>query len=642
MKRRTLLLLSSVVVAVSAAWLAGTLRGDAPLAAWQQLAPGVWRTTSAPYGYALVEDGHALLIDAPLDPAGLSDLAKVQRIEEVWLTHHHRDTCAAAGFLVERKIPVRAPKASADWLTPSAVAKFWQESIPLRNSRTAYFVVPEGIDGIDYSLDEGTTKQWRGWTLKAVATPGHSRDHFSFAASKLATTQPLVFCGDALAAPGQLWTPYATDWDHWTDAGLAPALQSLRTLANLKPQTLFPAHGEPIARDVAKALEQTAANAEEMAFLKSFERFSKQRLGNPPTYPFLVPRAQVGSGGDQPWSRVSDHVWITGNTYVLVSDRDRAFAVIDPWGRRSVDQIAKLRAEQKLGRLELVMFSHAHYDHYDGVYDLPGYDPKGATPPFAVWALDEVAKPIADPLRLRAPFLDARPVRFDRRLTDGETASWREYSFRFHHLPGQSYYTMGVEAAIDGKRCWFTADNFFHQDQYSGTGGWMGLNRSWPIPYARSAQKVLDSRPDWILAEHGGPYVFDAEDYRRRVRWGETSAKAADALCVSGEHRREWDPYRVQALPLLQRAKPGATIRVELMATAVGDKPETFQLALAGRGVAPDGEWTLEATPGKPKTVTAPLTISPNAKRGRHVFPVRIRESRYADALDVFFAVDVE
>src|SRR5262249_57701059 len=113
----------------------------------------------------------------------------------------------------------------------------------------------------------------------------------------------------------------------------------------------------------------------------------------------------------------------------------------------------------------------------------------------------------------------------------------------------------------------------------------MGLNRSWPLPYARSAQMVLDAGPEWVLAEHGGPYEFSAEDYRRRVKWGEASAKAADALCVSGHHRREWDPYRVQVLPLLQKPLPGATINIELIATAVGDQPETFAIALAGRGL---------------------------------------------------------
>lgn len=642
MKRRAAILGLTLAALALAAWLGGTLHGERPPAAWEQIAPGVWRTSAMPHGYALVADGHALLIDAPHDPAGLNEAAKVAQIDEVWLTHHHRDTCAVVPALIARKVPVRAPRASADWLSPAAVARFWQESIPLRSSRTAYFVVPAGIDGIDYSLNDGAIKQWRGWTLKTVAAPGHSRDHVAFAATRDGEAEPILFCGDALARPGCLWTPFTCDWDHWTDAGLGPTIKSLRTLAALQPRLVLPAHGAPIRERCAQAFEKTAANAEEMAFLKSFERFTKQRLGNAPEYPFLVPRTQVGSGGDQPWSKVSEHVYITGNTYVLISGQECAFAVIDPWGARSVKQIAKLREDLKLGRLELVMFSHAHYDHYDGVYDLPGYDPKGAVPPFAIWALDRVAEPIADPLRLRAPFLDARPVRFDRRFKDGEAADWREYSFRFHHLPGQSFYTMGVAATIDGKRCWFTADNFFHQDQYSGTGGWMGLNRSWPLPYAQSAQKVLDAAPDWVLAEHGGPYVFSAEDYRRRVQWGEASAKAADALCVSGRHRHDWDPYRVQVLPLLQAVNPGAKATVELVAAASGDRPETFHLELSGRGIVPDGAWTLEAAPGKPKSLTIELPLAPGCAKGRHVFSLAVREGAVACALDVFFALDVE
>ena len=58
-----------------------------------------------------------------------------------------------------------------------------------------------------------------------------------------------------------------------------------------------------------------------------------------------------------------------------------------------------------------------------------------------------------------------------------------------------------------------------------------------PAVYGQSAQKILDMNPEWILAEHGGPYVFNAEDYRRRVLWGQSAAKACDALCVSGDHR---------------------------------------------------------------------------------------------------------
>ena len=117
---------------------------------------------------------------------------------------------------------------------------------------------------------------------------------------------------------------------------------------------------------------------------------------------------------------------------------------------------------------------------------------------------------VASPAGQRGRFLECRFAAATPGSRDGATLTWREYTFRFHHLPGQSEFTMGVETVLDGKRCYFTADNFFHQDMFSGTGGWMGLNRSWPLYYAASAQKVLDAAPAWVLAEHGGPFEFNA------------------------------------------------------------------------------------------------------------------------------------
>src|SRR5439155_4518667 len=145
-------------------------------------------------------------------------------------------------------------------------------------------VLAEGIDGIDCSLSDGQKIDWRGWTITVVETPGHSRDHVAYAARKGDRGPLLVFCGDAFAAPGKLWTPYTTDWDHWTDQGLKPAEASLRKLAALQPDLLLPAHGAPITSNCAAALEVTANRVAEVAFLKSFERYTKQRLGAAPIY----------------------------------------------------------------------------------------------------------------------------------------------------------------------------------------------------------------------------------------------------------------------------------------------------------------------------------------------------------------------
>jgi hypothetical protein len=240
---------------------------------------------------------------------------------------------------------------------------------------------------------------------------------------------------------------------------------------------------------------------------------------------------------------------------------------------------------------------------------------------------------------VRAPFLDERPIKFTKELKDGDTVTWGGYTFKFHHLPGQSWFTSGIEATIDGKRCVFTADNFFHQDQFSGSGGWMGLNRSSPAVYGTSAKKVLDIAPEWILAEHGGPYVFDKEDYRRRLRWGEAAAKACDALSISGDHLRDWTPHRVTVEPVVQAAKPGdeITVRVTLSESDRNDPGAT--ITLRGRGLFTDHTVAFES--GRRQTQLVKLKLAATASAGRHVFWVHTADRNGPEPVDSYFAVDV-
>jgi glyoxylase-like metal-dependent hydrolase (beta-lactamase superfamily II) len=624
MKPRIPGILFCILALAAVAWVAGG--ATKPARGWTEVAPGVLRSPGPPFGYALVADDHALLIDAPCGPEGLGG----KTIDAVLLTHHHRDTAAHAGRHLAGGVPVRASRASAEWLTTDGVRTYWQESLPLRNSRTAYLVLPEGLDGIDCTLVDGQQIDWRGWQVRVVDTPGHSRDHVAFAARKGREGPLTVFCGDALASAGKLWSPYTTDWDHWTDAGLKPTAESLHKLAELHPALLLPAHGKPISRDAAGALERTADAVAEVGFLKSFERYTKERLKNPPQYAFLA-KEQSATNGSKPWSRISEHLFLTGNTYILVSRQDKAYLVVDPWDPHSAKQIPLLKKDQGLGKLEVVLCSHAHFDHYDGVYSLPARDT------FEIWTLDRVAPPVADPYLLRAPFLDPRPVRIDRQPKDGEELTWREYRLRFHFLPGQTEYTMGVETEIDGKKCFFTADNFFHHDQFSGTGGWMGLNRSSPLPYAESAQKVLDARPNWVLCEHGSAMEFNAEDFRRRVEWGKVSAKAADTICVSGNHRHDWDPHRIHVEPLVHKARPGATLKATLVATNVLGEPQKWHVALEGRGLTPDQAWDLEVKAEATARREITLTLGESIGAGRHVFVLR-----EAGGADAFVAIDVQ
>lgn len=52
-----------------------------------------------------------------------------------------------------------------------------------------------------------------------------------------------------------------------------------------------------------------------------------------------------------------------------------------------------------------------------------------------------------------------------------------------------------------------------------------------------------------MLAEHGGAFAFNEEDFRRRVRWAVDAAVAADAISLSGDHEWDWDLHRVRVEP---------------------------------------------------------------------------------------------
>src|SRR5262249_40244793 len=126
----------SVVAAI--AWLSGNdYEKEEPADGWTEVAPGILRSPGLPAGYALIDGETSLLIDAPMPSAGLSSRG-IKKLDAILLTHHHRDTCAALGKYVADKVPIRAPKASAAWLNPENVRKYWKESLPLRNSNASY------------------------------------------------------------------------------------------------------------------------------------------------------------------------------------------------------------------------------------------------------------------------------------------------------------------------------------------------------------------------------------------------------------------------------------------------------------------------------------------------------------------------
>jgi hypothetical protein len=152
---------------------------------------------------------------------------------------------------------------------------------------------------------------------------------------------------------------------------------------------------------------------------------------------------------------------------------------------------------------------------------------------------------------------------------------------------------------------------------------------------------VLDAAPDWVLAEHGGAFEFNAEDFRRRVRWGQVSAVAADAICVSGHHRRDWDPHRIHVEPLVQKARPGATLSATLVASNPLPRRVQMAVTLEGRRLTDDQTWKLEVAGRSVARRKIAVRLGDRIPAGRQIVALQVREGDTLDGCDAFLAVDV-
>jgi hypothetical protein len=153
---------------------------------------------------------------------------------------------------------------------------------------------------------------------------------------------------------------------------------------------------------------------------------------------------------------------------------------------------------------------------------------------------------------------------------------------------------------------------------------------------------VLDAAPDWVLAEHGGPFEFVAEDWRRRVQWGEACAKAADAICLSGNHRKDWNPHRIHVEPVVQKAKPGATLHWTLVAENPLPAKEMLTITLLGRGIIADQTWQLDVPGGKSVRREFTVHVPEKIGAGRSVMVFRGNTGEQTVESDAFLAIDVE
>ena len=147
-------------------------------------------------------------------------------VQQIAITHAHEDHIGGLAAVLARYPGARvyASRQSLPMIENP-------ELIGMQRYRQAVWGKPKAYSGarsLDEVEDVIRTPQF---TLRAIETPGHSRDHVSY----FEPAYRWLFCGDAfLGGRDTAWTP---------EFDMFAIVSSLRTLATLRPERLFPGSG---------------------------------------------------------------------------------------------------------------------------------------------------------------------------------------------------------------------------------------------------------------------------------------------------------------------------------------------------------------------------------------------------------------
>ncbi len=170
------------------------------------------------------ESDVAVIDPGPANPdhiAAIVDAVDGARVAAIMCTHTHRDHSPAAAPLAEL---TGAPIVGCAPLV-------LETDLPRADEAFDKSYAPDRV------LEDGEQMRGTGWTLTAVATPGHTSNHLCFALEESGA----LFTGDHVMG-------WSTSVVIPPDGDMGEYMASLDKLQNREDRVYYSAHGEPITR----------------------------------------------------------------------------------------------------------------------------------------------------------------------------------------------------------------------------------------------------------------------------------------------------------------------------------------------------------------------------------------------------------
>lgn len=182
-------------------------------------------TYTGTQSYIVGDEGDVAVIDpGPDDPAHIDAILKgvgKAQIAAILCTHTHRDHSPAAASLAAK---TGAPIVGC---APLVI----DSDLPRSDEAFDHDYAPDRV------LEDGEAMRGTGWTLRAVATPGHTSNHLCFALEEAG----VLFTGDHVMG-------WSTSVVVPPDGDMGDYMKSLEKLQAREDRIYYSAHGAPITK----------------------------------------------------------------------------------------------------------------------------------------------------------------------------------------------------------------------------------------------------------------------------------------------------------------------------------------------------------------------------------------------------------
>ena len=542
------------------------------------------------------------------------------KARQVLFTHHRRDVVWAGRRLVEQGAEAVGPQMEKPLFM--GVGEFWEHYRSARfhdyanqSSRILAEPVP-----LSRTVRGGDTIAWQGLSIQVMDTPGYTRGAVSYLVE--IDGKRIACVGDLIYGHGQILDLFSLqdaipqvqeDGYHGWAARAGDVVQSLRKIAQWKPDVLIPARGPVIynpgdsVETLTRRLQAVFASHFTIDALRWYRGDEKLR----------AMAARVLDATPVQWMPMAETVqeklpdWIIPitNSRLIVSRTGAAF-LVDCGNREVVEEVRRLMRSGVIKRLDGIYITHYHDDHSDMAQAMAE---EFHCP---VYGAREMRDILEHPEAYRMPCLTPNAIHSYHPMEDGARERWNEFEFTYSYFPGQTIYHGGLVAKNDnGQSIFFVGDSFTP----TGMDDYCLLNRNFLPPeegFLHCLTAIRKMTGDYLLINEHVPPAF------------RFSPKQLDVMLETFEKRRnllaELFPW---SDPNFGTDEQWARFYPYAAETAAGSSVE-LQVILRNHSAS---EQEFRVTPHVPvgwKTEHRPLRVSIGPRQERSVrIPVKVGTS---------------